>query len=92
MMDGTWAPALSYGGLADGFIGNAPYGPDVSDEMLALVEERRQQIIDGTFDYFAGPLVDNEGNVQVPDGGTIPFGERTLCCLWLIEGIEGSIN
>ncbi|MCY4663882.1 MAG: BMP family ABC transporter substrate-binding protein [Acidimicrobiaceae bacterium] len=92
MMDGIWEPALSYGGLADGFIGNAPYGPDVSDEILALVEERRQGIIDGTFDYFAGPLVDNEGNVQVPDGGTIPFGERTLCCLWLIEGIEGSIN
>ena len=92
MIDGAWEPALSYGGLADGFIGNAPYGPDVTDDMLALVEERRQQIIDGTFDYFAGPLVDNEGNVQVPGGGTIPFGERTLCCLWLIEGIEGSIN
>ena len=92
MMNGTWEPALSYGGLADGFIGNAPYGPDVTDEILALVEERRQQIIDGTFDYFAGPLVDNEGNVQVPEGGTIPFEERTLCCLWLIEGIEGSVS
>ena len=92
MMDGTWEPALTYGGLADGMIGNGPYGPDVTDEILALVDERRQQIIDGTLDYFAGPLVDNEGNVQVPEGGTIPFEERTLCCLWLIEGIEGSVG
>ena len=92
MIDGTWEPALTYGGLADGMIGNGPYGPDVTDEILALVDERRQQIIDGTFDYFAGPLVDNEGNVQVPEGGTIPFEERTLCCLWLIEGIEGSVG
>ena len=92
MIDGNWEPALTYGGLKDGMIGNSPYGPDVTDEMLALVNERRQQIIDGTFDYFAGPLVDNEGNVQVPEGGTIPFEERTLCCLWLIEGIEGSIG
>ena len=92
MIAGNWEPALTYGGLADGFIGNSPYGPDVTDEMLALVDERRQQIIDGTLDYFAGPLVDNEGNVQVAEGGTIPFEERTLCCLWLIEGIEGSVN
>ncbi len=92
MIDGTWEPALTYGGLADGMIGNGPYGSAVTDEILALVDERRQQIIDGTFDFFAGPLVDNEGNVIVPEGGTIPWEERSTCCLWLIEGIEGSIG
>ncbi len=92
MIDGTWAPALTYGGLADGMIGASPYGPDVTDEILALVDQRRQQIINGTFDYFAGPLVDNEGNVVVAEGETIPFAERTVCCMWLIEGIEGSIG
>lgn len=92
MIDGTWEPALTYGGLQAGMIGNSPYGKDVTDEMLALVNERRQQILDGTFDYFAGPILDNEGNVQVPEGGTIPFEERTTCCLWLIEGVEGSIS
>ena len=92
MIDGTWEPALTYGGLKDGMIGHSPYGPDVTDEILALVNERRQQIIDGTFDYFAGPLADNEGNEIVPEGGTIPFEERTTCCLWLIEGVEGSIS
>ena len=92
MIDGTWEPALTYGGLADGFIGHAPYGPDVTDEILALVDERRQQIIDGTLDYLAGPLVDNEGNVQVADGATIEWADRSLCCTWLIEGIEGSVN
>ena len=92
MIDGTWEPALTYGGLQAGMIGNSPYGQDVTDEMLALVNERRQQILDGTFDYFAGPILDNEGNVQVPEGGTIPFEERTTCCLWLIEGVEGSIS
>ncbi len=92
MIDGTWEPALTYGGLQAGMIGNSPYGKDVTDEMLALVNERRQQILDGTFDYFAGPIMDNEGNVQVPEGGTIPFEERTTCCLWLIDGVEGSIS
>ena len=92
LIDGTWEPALTYGGLQAGMIGNSPYGQAVTDEMLALVNERRQQILDGTHDYFAGPILDNEGNVQVPEGGTIPFEERTTCCLWLIEGVEGSIG
>ena len=92
LIDGTWEPALTYGGLAAGMVGNGPYGKDVTDEMLALVDERRQQILDGTFDYFAGPLRDNEGNEIVPEGGTIPFEERTTCCLWLIEGVEGSVG
>ncbi len=92
MIDGTWEPALTYGGLADGFIGHAPYGPAVTDDILALVDERRQQIIDGTLDFFAGPLVDNEGNVQVAEGETIPWAERSLCCTWLIEGIDGSVS
>ncbi|MGI9596511.1 MAG: BMP family ABC transporter substrate-binding protein, partial [Acidimicrobiales bacterium] len=92
VIDGSWAPALTYGGLAEGMIGNGPYGEAVTDDILALVDQRRQEIIDGTFDYFAGPLVDNEGNEVVAEGETIPFEERSVCCLWLIEGIEGSIS
>ena len=91
VLDGTWEPEITFGGLADGFIGFAPYGPDVSDETLALVEQRKQEIIEGTFDIFAGPILDNEGNEVIPSGGTIPFAERTYCCQWLVEGVVGSI-
>jgi len=91
LVAGTWEPELFYGGLKDGMIGMASFGADVSDETIALVEQRRQEIIDGTFDYFAGPISDNQGNVVVPEGGTIPFEERTVCCQWLVEGIIGEI-
>ena len=90
-LDGTWEPAIVFGGLADGFIDFAPYGPDVTDETLALVEERKQGIIDGTFDIFAGPINDNEGNEVIPAGGTLPFDERYTCCQYLVEGVVGSI-
>lgn len=92
LIDGSWEAELTYGGLAEGMIGDGPYGPDVTDDVLALVDESRQAIIDGSLDYFAGPITDNEGNLQVADGETIPFAERSFCCLWLIEGIEGSIG
>ena len=91
MIDGTWEPAITFGGLKDGFISFAPYGPDVTDEMLAKVEERKQGIIDGSFDMFAGPITDNQGNVVIAEGETIPFAERIECCQWLVEGVVGEI-
>ena len=91
LADGTWEPALSYGGLRDGVVGMSPFGDAVTEETIALVEQRRQEIVDGTFDYFAGPITDNQGNVVIAEGETIAWEERTLCCQWLIEGVIGEI-
>lgn len=91
ILDGTWEPAVSYGGLADGFITFAPYGPDVTPEILDAVEAAKASIIDGSFDMFAGPITDNTGVVQIADGETIPFAERNNCCQWLVEGVVGDL-
>lgn len=91
IVDDSFVPAITFGGLKDGFIDFAPYGPDVTEETLALIEERKAGIIDGSFDIFAGPIMDNEGNEVVPEGGTIAFDERYECCQWLIEGVVGQI-
>jgi basic membrane lipoprotein Med (substrate-binding protein (PBP1-ABC) superfamily) len=91
MIDGNWAPAQSYGGLADGMITMSRFGPDVPQEAIDLVNQRMQEIADGTFDIFKGPISDNQGNVVIAEGETIPFEERPGCCLWLVEGIEGEI-
>ena len=91
LADGTWEPALTYGGLRDGVVGMSPFGDAVTAETIALVEQRRQEIVDGTFDYFAGPITDNQGNVVIAEGETIAWEERTLCCQWLIEGVIGEI-
>lgn len=88
---GTWEPALTYGGFAMEMVDMAPFGDRVSEETLALVEQRRQEITDGTFDFFAGPIFDNQGNLVVAEGETIPFEERSLCCNWLVEGVIGEI-
>jgi basic membrane protein A len=89
--EGTWEPSIFYGGLKEGMIDLAPFGEDVPADIIDLVEQRKQEIIDGTFDYFAGPIVDNTGQVVVPEGDTIAWEERTLCCTWLIEGVDGEI-
>ena len=91
VLDGTWEPALTFGGLADGFIDFAPYGPSVTPEILAAVDEAKAGIIDGSLDMFAGPISDNAGNIVIAEGATVPFAERTECCQWLVKGVSGEI-
>ncbi len=91
VVDGTWEPAISFGGLKDGFIGFAPYGPAVTPEILAAVDAAKAGIIDGSLDIFAGPISDNAGNVVIADGETVPFETRIDCCQWLVEGVVGEI-
>jgi len=91
IMNDEFEPGISYGGLKEGWIDFAPYGPDVTQETLDLIDERTAGILDGTFDMFAGPIMDNQGNVVIAEGETIPFAERSLCCQWLVEGIVGEI-
>lgn len=88
---GTWEPAIFYGGFKDDMIDMAPFGAGVSAETRALIDERRAAIVGGDFDYFAGPISDNQGNVVVPEGGTVAWVDRTACCQWLIEGVIGEI-
>lgn len=91
MLDGTWEPALTFGGLKDGFIDFAPYGPAVTPEMLEMVEAKKEEIANGTFDMFAGPISDNTGAVVIAEGDSVPFESRTECCQWLVDGIIGEI-
>lgn len=91
LADGTWESEIVYGSMGEGIVGMSSFGPMVSEETIALVEEKKQQIIDGTLDYWAGPIMDNQGNVVIAEGETIPFEERSLCCQWLVEGVIGEI-
>lgn len=91
VVDGTWEPAITFGGLADGFIDFAPYGPAVTPEIIATVDEVKASIADGSFDMFAGPIADNTGAVVIAEGETVPFETRIECCQWLVDGVVGEI-
>ncbi len=91
VVDGTWEPAITFGGIADGYIEFAPYGPDVTEEMLAEVDAVKAEMIDGTFNMFAGPISDNQGNVVIAEGEELGFDERPGCCDYFVEGVSGEI-
>jgi basic membrane protein A len=79
---GTWVPEAFYGNMADGMVNIAPLGPSVSAEMAALIETRKQEIIDGTFAVFPDPIVNQAGNEQ-------PLGD-IFGMDFFVEGVAGS--
>ncbi len=85
---GTYQSESFYGHLADGSFDLAPFSPLVSEETKQLVEQRKQQMIDGTFNIFCGPLVSAAGVEILPEGKCMTVGER-LGMDFFIEGVRG---
>jgi basic membrane protein A and related proteins len=90
VVEGTVEPGEFYGGLDDGTVTITDLHPNVPDDVANQIDEARQGIIDGTFDYWEGPLLDNQGNEVVPAGETVGIDEINAMD-WLVEGAVGRI-
>ena len=89
---GTWEPGYIYGGYADGLLGYAEFGASVPAEAQDLVGSLIADISAGDLDVFAGPIVDRDGTIVVPEGESLDFFSRAICCEWVIEGVHGEIG
>ncbi|MGH8936628.1 MAG: BMP family ABC transporter substrate-binding protein [Acidimicrobiia bacterium] len=88
--DGSWQSDQFYGDMASGMVDLAPFGAAVPDDVQGLVEGRRQEITDGSFEIFAGPISDQDGNVVIPEGEVATL-EELLATNYLVEGVIGEI-
>lgn len=88
--DGTWDNIPYWGSMADGFINLADFGPAVPDDIAEMVNARRAEIEAGNFDVFVGPIVDHEGNLQVPEGEPASL-EHIWGVDYVLDGIEGTL-
>lgn len=66
--EGKWKSDAYWGGLKEGVVDLAPYGPMVSEETKKLVEAKKQEIVEGKWDVFTGPIKDMDGNLKVDEG------------------------
>ncbi len=87
---GTFKPGEFYGGLNDGTVSLAPMNEAVPEEVVKLVESRKQGLMDGSFDYWKGPIKDNKGNIAVAKGKTLGISDINGM-KWLAEGVVGSL-
>jgi basic membrane protein A len=91
IMDGTWESGEYWYGLADGAVGLGPYGPGVTDEMKAAVNEASQAIVSGDLNVFAGPIYDQEGTLRIPEGQAATYADL-LVMDYMVQGIEGTVS
>jgi basic membrane protein A len=79
-----------YGGLADGTVALAPLHAAVPEPVRHLVAAKRQALVEGTLDYWQGPLQDTSGTLVVPPGGTITLAQINQMH-WLLAGVVGTL-
>lgn len=88
--NGTWKPDQYYGTMKDGIIDLAPFNKVVPQDVRDLVEKKKQEIIDGKFYVFQGPIKDQSGKIRVQEGQKMSQDD-ILGFNWFVEGVEGEI-
>ena len=90
IVDGTWTGTNQWHGIAEGLVTLCEMknlAPGTEEKVNAAIEGFKN----GTLDIWAGELKDNAGNVVVAEGATMTDAEL-LSMMWLIEGVNGSVN
>lgn len=91
VMNKTWKPTQYWGGIKDGgIIDITSFSYKVDKSFQATVMAKRQDIINGTFDPFSGPIYDQNGNLKVKAGEKA--SDQTLLSInWFVKGVQGTI-
>lgn len=89
MIDGTWKPIFLRCGLADGCMAIAPFGPRVPQEVQDRVNQVRADLEAGKIVVFKGPIVDQDGNIRVPEGEVLT-DDKMSAVDWFVKGVIGS--
>jgi basic membrane protein A len=91
VLDGTWRPTRTWGGVKDGMIRVGNFGPKVPKAVQQEVLAREHDISDGRLQPFragADAVRDNTGQVRIPAGTTLD-DTHLMTMDWLVEGVQG---
>lgn len=89
VLNGTWKSDSTWGGIKAGMAVLEGFGPDVSDEIKALVAEKQAEIVAGTLAPFAAPITDNQGKVQLETGVLDDDGLNKMN--YYVQGVAGKL-
>jgi simple sugar transport system substrate-binding protein len=89
VIDGTWTPQPVSGGIREGMIRLAPFGPGVAKASADAVRRREAEIAEGRFTPFSGRLVDTAGRQRHAGGA---MSEQAIASMnWFVQGVEGAL-
>jgi basic membrane protein A len=92
VLDGSWASASVWGGVADGMIRVDHFGSKVPEAVRQEVMARQAEMAAGRLKPFAprAAVRDNEGRIAIPANASLSDDE-ILKMNWLAEGVVGKL-
>ncbi len=89
--EGTWEKGNAWLGLAEGMVELTPYSEVVPASAIALVEEYQENIINESYQIFAGPIYGQDGEIVVEEGITLT-DEDLSNMMYFVNGVIGNIE
>lgn len=90
LLNGTWEERGYWGGMSEGAIEISPMADFVDSDARDRVEEVREQMEEGTFEVFTGPIYAQDGEQVLEEGETMT-DEQKWPMDFFVEGVEGTI-
>lgn len=90
VMNGTWKSEGHFGGLNEGMVDIAPFGKNVPQDVQDLVKTKKQELTEGKFDVFQGPIYDQDGKQKIAEGKKLS-DKDILGMNWFVKGVKGKI-
>lgn len=80
-----------YLGMKEGVCTLGPWNPVVPANVKEHVEKVKEDIIEGRFQIWKGPIEDRDGNLRIPEGYVPTDEEVWTGMLWVVTGVVGEI-
>lgn len=91
LQENRWTTHSYWGGMADGIVDLVPLTENAPENSKEIVEVKKQQIMNGSYVIFKGPIKDQAGIVRVPEN-TVMTDQELLQFSWFVDGVEGRIE
>jgi basic membrane protein A len=88
---GTYKSSVMFQGLDAGWVQLSPFGSFLSDEVKQSTLDTVERLRSGNFQPFTGPIVDQDGVIQIADG-VVATDEQLQGTGYLLQGITGRTN
>ena len=88
VLNGTWKSHQYWGGLKEGIVELSAYSPKVPQAVKDLVAAKQQEILNGSWDVFYGPIKDQSGKEVVAAGAKMSDIDM-LNMSYFVEGVVG---
>jgi basic membrane protein A len=87
-LNGSWKSHQYWGGMKEGIVRLSDFSPKVPQEVKDLVDVKKQAILNGSWDVFQGPIVDQSGKEVVAAGSKMSDSDM-LNMSYFVQGVIG---